>query len=80
MPIYDYKCSKCDSTSEILVHSMESHAVNCPECGSGDMEKLITTSYSFRMGSQAPGTTCCGQTERCETPPCGGGTACCGSG
>ena len=80
MPIYDYKCGECGLTSELLVHGMDGRNVNCPECGSSDMEKLLTTSYSFRMGSQSPGTTCCGRTERCEAPPCGGGTACCGSG
>ncbi len=80
MPIYDYKCLKCGSTSEILVHGMDGHNVDCPECGSSDMERLLTTSYSFRMGSQVPGTTCCGRTERCEAPAGGEGKACCGSG
>ena len=80
MPLYDYICGECGLTSEILVYGISEGNVHCPECGSGDMQRLLTTSYAIRMGSQKPGTTCCGSTERCATPPCDGGTACCGSG
>jgi len=79
MPIYDYKCNECGKTSEVLVHGMDGHEVSCPECGGNQMERLLSTAYSFRMGSHAPRTTCCGRTERCDPAESPGGRSCCGS-
>jgi putative FmdB family regulatory protein len=70
MPIYEYKCKDCGMAFEALVRSFDSEAVRCPGCGSGNMERLISASYMIKMGAAAPGTTCCGRTERCDTPPC----------
>jgi len=38
MPIYDYHCSQCDKTFELLVSLAAVPA--CPECGSNTLEKL----------------------------------------
>ncbi|HYE37501.1 zinc ribbon domain-containing protein [Methylocaldum sp.] len=38
MPIYDYHCSQCDKTFELLVS--QSAVPACPECGNQSMEKL----------------------------------------
>jgi putative FmdB family regulatory protein len=75
MPIYDYSCRECGKVSEILVRTSEGE-VRCPHCGSGDMGRLVSASYSIKMESADPGTTCCGRTERCETPPCSSGDVC----
>ncbi len=75
MPIFDYRCNQCDTVSELLLRSTDCD-VTCPNCGSADMERLVSASYTIKMGSAAPGTTCCGRAERCETPPCSGGEAC----
>ena len=40
MPIYDFHCKKCDRTFELLVRG--SLPPNCPECGSADMEKMVS--------------------------------------
>ena len=76
MPIYDYKCRDCGRVSEILVRGEGSKEVRCAGCGSGNMERLINSSYMIRMNAPAPGTTCCGNTERCDSPPCSSGGAC----
>ncbi len=75
MPIYDFKCLECGRVSEILLRAA-GQAARCPECGSDNMEKLISASYVIKMGTNAPGTTCCGRTERCNTPPCSTGDVC----
>ncbi len=70
MPIYEYRCRECGTVFSIFLRSSDSTGVECPACGSKDMEKLISTSYVLRTGARAPGTTCCGRTERCDSPPC----------
>lgn len=76
MPIYDYRCGKCGRTSEVFLRSSDSY-VNCPACGSEDMEKLVSASYNIKAGRiTSDDTTCCGRSERCEKPPCSGGETC----
>jgi len=76
MPLYDFKCHECGRVSEILLRSADTQAIRCPECGSSNLERLISSSYVVKMFSQAPVTTCCGRAERCDTPPCSTGDTC----
>ena len=69
MPIYDFKCRECGRVSEILLRDA-GRVAYCPDCGSDNMESLISASYIVKKNAPAPGTTCCGRAERCETPPC----------
>jgi len=75
MPIHDFKCLECSKVSEVFVRDSE-QAPCCPDCGSANLERLISSSYMVKTSSQAPGTTCCGQTERCDAPPCSAGNTC----
>jgi putative FmdB family regulatory protein len=75
MPIYDYRCRECGRVSEVFVRTTTGK-VRCPHCGSEGMEQLVSASYMIKMDAEAPGTTCCGRTERCETPPCSSGDVC----
>ncbi len=70
MPIYEYKCQECGGTSEIFLRSLNSQNLQCPLCGSRKLERILSASYALRTDTPAPGTTCCGRAERCETPPC----------
>jgi putative FmdB family regulatory protein len=71
MPIYDFRCQKCGEVSEFLLPSFsDNRTLTCPDCGSQNLERLISAPRLLRGGANAPGTTCCGRTERCETPPC----------
>ncbi|MFC1893420.1 zinc ribbon domain-containing protein [Chloroflexota bacterium] len=75
MPIYDFKCRGCGKVSEVFVRGAE-QVPHCPDCGSMNLERLMSSSYMFRTSSQAPGTTCCGRTEVCDTTPCSTGDTC----
>ena len=74
MPIYDFKRREC-RVSEVFVRSADK-AVSCPHCGSSNLERLMSSSYMVKTSNPAPGTTCCGQTERCDAPPCSTGDTC----
>ncbi len=77
MPIYDYKCQKCGQKVEIFQKTLTQKPVVCPDCGSTQMEKLITApGVILKSGDRFGGSTCCGREERCETPPCSSGDGC----
>lgn len=40
MPLFTYRCLKCDTTSEILV--MGSDTPECPKCGSARLEQGVS--------------------------------------
>lgn len=72
MPIYEYSCGECGQKSEfILPSSGIAKDLECPECGSRNLHKLISSLGSVSVSSsRRSGNTCCGRTERCDTPPC----------
>ncbi|MDY6918492.1 MAG: zinc ribbon domain-containing protein [Chloroflexota bacterium] len=76
IPLYDFRCNACGQISEILVRSATGEAASCPACGSEDVERLLSTPTVMRIDAPAPGTTCCGRTERCQTPPCSSNDTC----
>ncbi len=51
MPLYEYKCEKCDKSFEILQKSNNEKAV-CPNCGGTSLEKLFSV---FASGSTSSG-------------------------
>ncbi len=76
MPIYEYSCENCGKITEILVNKEKDNVV-CKYCGSIRLKKLISAPGAIIMGgSKSKGTTCCGRTERCDTPPCSDGGTC----
>lgn len=75
MPIYDFRCHECGKVSEILLRDV-AQAAHCPSCGSINMERLLSASYIIKTDTAAPGATCCGREERCQTPSCSTGGAC----
>lgn len=75
MPIYEYKCSECGHITEIMVSRLEEGMVRCENCGSRDVNKIVSAS-AISMHSRPAGKTCCGREERCSTPPCSAGGRC----
>jgi putative FmdB family regulatory protein len=49
VPIYEFDCKSCGCRFEELVGShvgVEASDVICPECGSNETERLLSTSYA----------------------------------
>jgi putative FmdB family regulatory protein len=49
VPIYEFECSDCGHRFEELVGShvgAEAEDVVCPDCGSAEIERLLSTSYA----------------------------------
>ena len=77
MPIYQYKCRECGEVSDFFLHGfISTETLACPNCGSHNLDKLISVSNLLKGKATSPGTTCCGRNERCETPPCSTGERC----
>ncbi len=76
MPIYEYRCRDCGHTSEVFLRGKDHPVGSCPDCGSPDLERLISASYAVVAHPRPTGNTCCGREERCESPPCSGGHGC----
>ena len=71
MPIYQYKCRECGEVSDFLVPSFsDNKGLACPSCGNSNLERLMSAPNLLKASTTIPGATCCGRTERCETPPC----------
>lgn len=58
MPIYEYRCRKCGTVSEILVRGRRDE-VRCEKCSSKEMEKLFST---FGTGGGSSSGACTGFT------------------
>jgi putative FmdB family regulatory protein len=77
MPIYEYHCNHCGATSEFLVGiGTKSDSLQCKQCGSPKLEKIISVSHPLKGEKRQSGYTCCGREERCSTPPCSTGGSC----
>lgn len=66
MPIYEYKCAKCETQFELLIRGNEEAC--CPNCGAAELEKLL----SVAAISTSPRSS-----SNFEIPPCGNSEACC---
>lgn len=67
MPIYEYTCSRCKHTCELLIRGEETPV--CPECGSEQLAKELSVPATPAMGSASLPTMPMG----CGRPACGGG-------
>ena len=71
MPIYEFKCLKCEEFIELLLMNKDDEIeLQCPSCKSEDLERVLSaTSYSMGNGSQAKqGVT--SQTKTCSAGSC----------
>ncbi len=57
MPIYEFACQSCGHRFEELVGShvgVEAAEVACPECGSTEIERLLSSSYAPLQRQMTP--------------------------
>lgn len=88
MLTYEYECRACGARFERRQPMSEAPLSACPDCG-GQVRRVISGGLGFLMkGSDSgrfteggdgcsrekTGRTCCGRAERCDKPPCGGGS------
>lgn len=61
MPLYEFTCEACGATFEELVSAaLDSLGVTCPECGSEEVEKLVSRFASGGPSSGGSGGGSCG--------------------
>ena len=72
MPIYEFKCLKCNGCFELLVMNQQQDDVEmkCPKCGSEDFERILScTNYSVGPGAgESKGASTTNRT--CSTGSC----------
>ena len=52
MPIYEFKCLKCDNYQEFLLKSSdEQMELKCSQCGGEDLERVLSTTQHVVSGS-----------------------------
>ena len=52
MPIFEFRCLKCNECFELLVMNNDDQVMRCPECKSEDFERVLSAScYSMGSGS-----------------------------
>jgi putative FmdB family regulatory protein len=71
MPLFEFRCRGCNQEYELLVRNGE--PVECPECGSDSVEKLLSVTAAHVAGRAGlPIRSSCPPS---DAPPCGPG--CC---
>ena len=72
MPIYEFKCQKCQECTEILIMGAKDEQVKmvCKHCGSEDLERILsTTRYAVNPGNGAS-TQANTQSRTCSSGSC----------
>lgn len=77
MPIYEYCCSACGETFELIQKIGDPAPENSPCCSAPSQRALSVPARHSNLLPRSPGKTCCGRDERCEIPPCSGRQSCC---
>ncbi len=74
MPLYEYRCSDCRSTFELLVNYRHADDIICVKCHSEKVRRLLSTFAPLHHNSEDAGYD--------DAPPamgscgCGGGCGC----
>lgn len=54
MPIYEFKCKKCEEFFELLVFKSDDDEIKCPKCGEQEFERVMSrTNFKVPGGSSA---------------------------
>jgi len=71
MPLYEFKCLKCQAYFEMLVMNKDEEVeLKCPECKSEEFERIISAT-NFAMGeSSASSNKSSATTRTCSSGSC----------
>jgi len=70
MPIYEFKCLKCNDFFEMLVmNNDEDVEIACPKCKSDEFERVLS-SAGYVMGSGKSAGSVQSQTRNCSSGSC----------
>ena len=71
MPIYEFKCMKCEEFIEILIlNKNDEIETRCPKCHSEELERVLSsTSYNMGVGSSSTQSVS-GKTRTCSGGSC----------
>ena len=71
MPIYEFKCLKCNEYFEILFTSTQDSAeMKCTKCSSPDIERVLSTTNFAVYGGGGSGSGASAQTRNCSSGSC----------
>lgn len=72
MPIYEFKCMKCEAFVEILIMNKdEAVEMVCPECSAQRLERVLsTTHFSMKPGASSGTSGVSSQTRTCSGGSC----------
>ncbi len=58
MPIFEYRCSDCNSTFELLKQNNNDIHVTCPECNSSNNRKLFSSFSTSQTETKYSDNSC----------------------
>ena len=72
MPIFEFKCAKCQEYIEILVMGTHDDSVEmkCTKCGSEELERILSRSNFAMAPGGAGGSSASTQTRTCSSGSC----------
>lgn len=74
MPIFEFRCLKCQDLFEIIVLTSDDQAeMKCPKCQSEEFERVMSTA-SYSMSGSLKGCTSKGTGPLAQTRACSGGS------
>jgi len=72
MPIFEYKCSDCESKFEILTKSNDEIKVSCLECNSSKVKKLFSAFSASTSSASYSDSSCAAGNCNVDVPGVGG--------
>jgi putative FmdB family regulatory protein len=66
MPLFEYQCKTCHAGFERILRATESATAACPQCGSANVRKAVSSFAAFSAGADGMrmvGGGCCGGRE-----------------
>ncbi|MBI5592605.1 MAG: zinc ribbon domain-containing protein [Deltaproteobacteria bacterium] len=70
MPIYEFKCLKCNECFEILFTSAQDTAeIKCAKCDSQEIERVLS-STNFSVSGGSASSSASAQTRSCSSGSC----------